>query len=44
MTKYEKTIIEKWEKAKTSWWLLSTSELRSLEAEAKKIYEKEQSN
>lgn len=38
MIDYQKSIIAKWEKARTSWWLLSPSELRELEAEAKEIY------
>lgn len=41
MTAYEKSIIAKWEKAQTQWWLLSPSELAKLESEAKRIYEKE---
>lgn len=40
MTTYEKAIVAKWEKAKTSWWLLSPSELAKLEEEAKRIYSK----
>lgn len=40
MTSYEKSVISKWEKAQTRWWLLSPSELANLENEAKKIYAK----
>ena len=40
MTAYEKSVIAKWEKAKTSWWLLPPSELDKLEKEAKRIYSK----
>lgn len=41
MTRYEKEIIAKWNKAKTQWWLLSPKELRDLEKEVEKIYAKE---
>lgn len=40
MTAYEKSIIAKWEKAKTQWWLLTPTELQKLENEAKRIYAK----
>ena len=40
MTDYEKSIIAKYEQAQTRWWLLSPSELASLENEARKIYAK----
>lgn len=37
MTAYEKSILRKWEKAQTQWWLLPPSELAKLEKEAKQI-------
>jgi len=40
MTEYEKSVIAKFEKARTSWWLLSPTELANLEKEAMKIYAK----
>ena len=40
MTEYEKSVIDKFEKARTRWWLLSPSELANLENEAMKIYAK----
>lgn len=40
MTTYERTILAKWNKARTQWWLFSPKELKELENEVKKIYEK----
>ena len=40
MNTYERTILAKWNKARTQWWLFSSSELKELEKEVKKIYEK----
>ena len=40
MTEYEKSVIAKFEEARTRWWLLSPTELANLENEAMKIYAK----
>ena len=40
MNTYERSILAKWNKYRSQWWLLSPKELTDLENEVRKIYVK----